>query len=296
VTRTQTTVFILILVAVVSAGAFAVLCVAGTPRVRLLDSAESAAATMSLADLLPKSAVQSLRERLAHVTLGGVPLLGSTRVFERNEIERLLQQLPDVLESIEIPQQVSITRTRHLLSREEIRDAIADALEKRGVERSRLPGIEDLQIPAPIVVTQTPAGLVVQRFTVDAARGLAQFRLHASKEPKALPFYVTARVSPEVAGLIGKGTVSPGSAVAADSLKQPAEVTPGKPATMLTVGKGFRIMTTVMPLQSGARGQQIRVRSLDTHSIVQAEVVAENYLRQLLGPDAQESTTGKEGK
>src|SRR3954469_11615453 len=96
VTRLQATIFILTLAAIVCAGAFAVLCAAEAPRVRLLDSAQSGLDTVSLADLLPKDVAPLLRERAAGIILGKSPLPGSLRVFDAKEIARLLRQLPDV--------------------------------------------------------------------------------------------------------------------------------------------------------------------------------------------------------
>ena len=56
-------------------------------------------------------------------------------------------------------------------------------------------------------------------------------------------------------------------------------VQPGALATLLVMGKGFQIKTVVIPLQEGSLGQQIRVRSLESHQVLSAQVVGRNRLR-----------------
>lgn len=84
----------------------------------------------------------------------------------------------------------------------------------------------------------------------------------------------------------------PAAAAAAGSLPQvqtphpfrppvppPVLVEPGALATLLVTGNGFQIKTVVIPLQEGSLGQQIRVRSLENHQVLSAQVVGRNRLR-----------------
>jgi len=54
---------------------------------------------------------------------------------------------------------------------------------------------------------------------------------------------------------------------------------PGRPATLVMLGHNSRITTTVIPLESGSKGQLIRVRDPANERLLTAEVVAEGLLR-----------------
>jgi hypothetical protein len=54
---------------------------------------------------------------------------------------------------------------------------------------------------------------------------------------------------------------------------------PGRPATLVMFGHNSRITTTVIPLESGSKGQVIRVRDPANARLLTAEVVAEGLLQ-----------------
>src|SRR5579885_2198246 len=257
-------------------------------RVRLLETAAVDSDWITLANLLPQSAPDSLRDRAAQVSLGKSPLPGTPRVFQKAALEHLLRKQPDLLSAIEIPERITLSRAHRMLSREEIRDKVVAVLKQHGLTEAELPSADDLQA-ALVSVTKSDPGLVIQRIDFDPVQEVTKIRLWASKEAKSLPFYVTARLSGEIpvllarhslaqgqvaklddfewrkrkqgldlkhsqitpeqlAGLTARRPIAAGEPVTADMFQARPEVTPGKPATMLTEGQGFRIMTTVVPL------------------------------------------------
>lgn len=120
---------------------------------------------------------------------------------------------------------------------------------------------------------------------------VARRDLYAGEEVKAADFQLEERVvlhfqnntrpSPaQLAGHRARNRIRAGQAVNLKMFLPPLLAEPGKPATMVAEGEGFRISTTVMPLQPGTLGQRIRVRSLATNRIFVAEVVDRGLLRK----------------
>jgi flagella basal body P-ring formation protein FlgA len=60
-------------------------------------------------------------------------------------------------------------------------------------------------------------------------------------------------------------------------------VVAGKPAKLVVEMAALRITALVTPLQSGVKGQTIRVRNLDTQRVFEAEVVGADLLQAELG-------------
>lgn len=83
----------------------------------------------------------------------------------------------------------------------------------------------------------------------------------------------------DLAGLETRTPLRAGEAVNRSMFTQAVLVEPGMPARLVVKGNGFRLETTVVPLERGVLGQQIRVRDPDTHRILAATVVAKGVLR-----------------
>ena len=173
-----------------------------------------------------------------------------------------------------------------------------------------------LNLQAPVFVTKTDPGLEVKRVEPDRVQRRIRFLLWTSKEPQVLPFYVTVEELNRVAAWgSGYGEQSGASPISTNSHVEPwmtwggltdfpasrgdvsPHVTPdpgmpvrqaksspivlvaaGKPAKLVVETATLRLTVEVTPLESGVKGQLIRVRNLDTQRVLEAEVVGEGLL------------------
>ena len=292
-------------------------------RVELREAVGVGGENILLSDLLPTTAPAALRARTAEIVVGNAPQPGSLQIIKRAQLERWLRNTPDLRGTLRIPERITVGRLHRRLSHEEILKAIRVALQRNGSGDTVLLSGDDLQLAAPIVVTQDDPGLKVTQIKFDPLRQQTRFRLWPSKEHKALAFYVMVRVRTTSPVVVARRNLRPGEETSEADFRverraethnfhlppvTPEElaghrprrqikggqivkpgmfyplvlVEPGKLATMVVDGNGFRISTTVLPLQSGVRGQQIRVRNLNTQRILLAEVIAPGYLRTTL--------------
>jgi hypothetical protein len=178
----------------------------------------------------------------------------------------------------------------------------------------------ELHLQAPVFVTKPDPGLEVKRVEPDRVQRRIRFLLWTSKEPQVLPFYVTVEElnrmtawGPEYSEQSGESPISTdphveprktwrdltdfpasrsGSSprVAAhqgESVWQATSypivlVAAGKPAKLVVETATLRLTVLVTPLESGVKGQLIRVRNLDTQRVLKAEVVGEGLLQAKL--------------
>ena len=243
---------------------------AGTlePHVRIHSPVEVEGEVVTLSDLLPPSAPPDLSEVCRRILLGEAPLAGSRRVISRDQIERQLRGFPSTLKRLDIPAQVMITRKRRRLASSEILAAVQAYLQKQNSRA--IPRAEMLRpnLQAPVFVTEADPGLEVRRAEPDRLRGKTRFLLAAAKEPQVLPFYVTLE------GLFeAPGPVPATPSASAAPARPRALVTAGKPARLVVERGNVRLSALVTPLESGVKGQLIRVRNQDSLRVLQAEVV-----------------------
>ena len=179
-------------------------------------------------------------------------------------------------------------RESHLLTRQEIFQAIQDDLAERGVSgRTQLqPG--DLKIQSSILVDKDDSGLEVRRVEYDPLRRETVFELRAARVKQRLPFTVTTKRNLQFSGIAlsntDEGDSRSGSLAATPgpgrSLSTPLVLAkPGTPCTLVMEGQNLRITITVMPLQPGRIGQHILVRDTATANVMKAVVVGEGLLQ-----------------
>jgi hypothetical protein len=170
-------------------------------------------------------------------------------------------------------------------------------------------------------VTKLDPGLEVKHVEPDRVARKTRFLLWTAKEPQVLPFYVTIEGLSETAtwasshnAQTGEGPIptdshferrntggdlndSPGllggssprvTAHKGGSTQQPISspvvlVAAGKPAKLVVETATLRLTALVTPLQSGVKGQIIRVRNQDTQRVLQAEVVGVGLVQAELG-------------
>jgi flagella basal body P-ring formation protein FlgA len=293
-----------------------------TERTRLSQTVTLGAPIVRLSDLLPSEAPATLKARAAAIVLGSAPQPGLARTVSGTEIKSHLVDAPDLLGRLEIPDRIVIRRFYRSLSTAELLEAIRLRLGAQSTPDSMnwTPG--DLKLSAPVYVTLDDPGVEVTRIELDPFRRQTKFRLWTSKEPSILPFWVTLAHDVKVPTLVaghdipagkeaqavdfqveeGAGTPGSQSLLAASDLtgleartpvknSQPVTrsmlkpvvlVEAGRPAKLVAEGAHFRISTTVIPLQPGVLGQQIRVREVDSQRILSAEVVDRGELKAAL--------------
>jgi hypothetical protein len=271
-----------------------------------------------LSDLLPPDAPAGLGGLCRLIILGDAPLIASQRVISRVQIEQQLREFPSLLEWLEVPPRVIVRRKRRRLSSAEIQTAIERFMAGKDSPDFHEVSLHRLNLQAPVFVTQIDAGLEVRRVEFDRVERKTRFLLRASREPQVLPFYVTveeglgeradcaltylmtqsdSRLGFHAA--LGNFTYPPGwldshSSCAAAHPGNPAApitaspvvlVAAGKPAKLVVETATLRLTAQVTPLQSGVKGQIIRVRNQDTHRVLQAEVVGAGLLQPALGSE-----------
>jgi flagella basal body P-ring formation protein FlgA len=289
-----------------------------TERTSLCQTVTLGAPIIRLSDLLPSGKAGALRARAAEIVLGSAPQPGLSRTVSGVEIRRRLIGAPDLLERLVIPDRIVIQRSYRSLSTSELLQAIQLRLGAQATPGSVNWSPSDLKLSAPVYVTLDDPGLEVTRIELDPLRRQTKFRLWTSKEPSILPFWVTlahdvkvptlvarhdipagremqaadfeveeregtpdgqSLLTADLTGLQARVSVKSGQAVTRSMLTPVMLVEPGRPAKLVAEGAHFRISTTVIPLQAGALGQQIRVRELDSQRILSAEVVGRGELK-----------------
>jgi hypothetical protein len=270
--------------------------------VSLLSEVELTTSGVRLSDLLPTEAPASLRTASAAVPLGRAPVAGSERRVTRAEIERALVDQPQILAGILIPADITLRRVHRQLSLAEVAAAINAVL---GRENAVDPATLNLQLST--LVTSDDPGLEVTGIEFDAFHQVTRFRLRTAKEPEHLPFYVTmpgrqmgskaAAQSPAAAEartathseehLAIPAYSGPAHAVAdagASAVKSSTRgsevlVKAGVATQLVIEGADYRLMSTVIPLQPGVLGQEVRVRDPLTHKISSAQVAGPGLLK-----------------
>jgi len=284
------------------------------PRVRISKYAEVQGETIRLSDLLPPDAPAELGQKGAQIILGNSPLPASQRVISKRQMELQLREFPSVRERLDLPERLTISRRQRRLSPDEIRTAIETFLAAEGLSAPRTALENSLSHVAPVFVTRQDPGLVVKRMEPDRVRRQMRFLLWASSEPQVLPFYVTVEEradsvgsessnpeelrpesdladhqesSPKTAGGSFAALLKSGrSGVPVYKAMSPARIPPpgsilvtkGRPTKLVVETETLRMTALVTPLESGAKGQLIRVKNLDTQRVFEAEVADEDLL------------------
>jgi hypothetical protein len=258
-------------------------------RVRLPAHVSVEADSLTLADLLPAAPV-GVRTRAARIVLGPAPLVGSSRRFSREAIERRLG--PELAREIEVPESVVVERRARELSQAEVFAAIRAALGEKGFTNAAALRPADVLLEMPVMVTASDPGLRVVLMSFDPTLGLAVLRLWTAKERAIRPFDVMVR---PVEGLgTWLETVNGGARMAQTRARVSEQVAAarwerrprGKPlvmalrtASLVLVSDTMEIHTTAEALEPGYLGEIIRVRMTSTRQVVRAKVVGTDSLK-----------------
>jgi len=270
-------------------GAWALVLAAAPPPtqpVMLLSQVEIGTKTVLLSDLLPATALATLREAGATISLGPAPMPGRSRIVTRAEVQETLAANPELQAGLSIPTEITVRRACHLVSPEQVSAALGSAL---GTGSAK--GSPDFSLLTPVCFSGDDPGLEVSDVEFDALQRVTRFRLWTSKEPRNLPFYVTlsGRLDDAAARLYSAGrpafNATAGSSDPKRARAQMGNVTLVKAgaATRLVIqGPDCRITTVVVPLQSGVLGQQVRARDPLTLKVFSAHVAGPALLAATL--------------
>jgi len=178
----------------------------------------------------------------------------------------------------------AVRRPARAITPEEIRAAVELALAERGLttEAEAIGG--RLSTAVTVFIAGDEAALEVTDIRCEPFWKKTLFRLRVPGDARTLPFLVTAEGCAEALAtpLRGAGGARPVARGLSDlpqterraqARNRPVLAEPGKSAKLIIEGEGFRISTRVIPLERGAEGQQIRVRSLDSRRVFKAQVI-----------------------
>jgi hypothetical protein len=170
------------------------------------------------------------------------------------------------------------------------RDAVVRAVESHlqsiGIEERDRPVAEQLEMISPPL--QVDGEFSVQNLHWDALRTALYFRMSCAPQKPCAPFLVRARVPVELAKLLLRRVhgaheamhpAGSGNTRGVNRCNQPSVlVRAGKPATLLLRRENMKLTTSVLALECGAAGQQVRARGTKTNKLFDAEVVGKNLL------------------
>lgn len=80
-------------------------------------------------------------------------------------------------------------------------------------------------------------------------------------------------------GKVARRTLLPGRMIAVGSVRDAYLVEPGSPVQVMFVHGGLQIAISGVPLQSGAAGDVVRVRNIDSGAVVSGIVMADGTIR-----------------
>ena len=236
---------------------------AGSLRVALLEWVEVRGDAIFLADLLPKDAPRFLREAAKKISLGPAPQNGASRRLSSSAVLAAVVAHGLQAPEFQIPDNISVHRASHLVTRAEVLAAIRAALAKN--KDANLPDlqIEDLSFGAVLLPNQA-SHLEVTEISFDEFIGRARFRLWSASAPAIHPFYVTARVPFPPGGhrsfLIPASLGDSTALSRASPVASPVLIEAGRTAVLHLHSSNSSLFLEVKSLQRGRLGEVIRVR------------------------------------
>lgn len=253
-----------------------------------------------LSDLLPQSTPSAFRLMAQEILIGSAPQPGSVRVLSSGEIVRLLDG-EDLLGRVDVPEQIVIHRSGHIVTREEVADAIRKTLGRNENFKDIQIMPEDIRLAAPVTISGEDADLRVTRIEMDASLHEMKFWLVSGAEPTLLPFIAMTRATCNTCGSAEsvqsrttQGSTQPnlglqvswktGAVVSGldpdrNVNPAPAYVDKGRIAQLhLISGSEIQMFLSATSLERGTLGQIVRVKIQNTGKILPARVVGRNQL------------------
>lgn len=273
---------------------------ASDAKTHLIQDAVVNGQSIYLSDLLPESSPSAVRIPAQEILIGRSPQAGSTRVLSGGEIVRLLND-GNLLSRVDVPEQIVVHRSGHLVTREEVAEAIRRMLAGNQAFGNLQIAPEDLRFAARVTVPAEDAKLHVTRVELDQTLQEMKFWLASGAEPALLPFMAMAHAKCTSCGSADAtqtpstqnspqpifGTKTSMSAMRArpnlDSAgpgnSAPSLVEAGQRALLhLVSGTRMQMYLTAISLEKGVFGQTVRVRVQSTGKILYAHVVGRHQL------------------
>jgi hypothetical protein len=203
-------------------------------------------------------------------------------VLSSGEIARLLNG-GDLLNQVVVPEQVVVHRLGHLVTREEVANAIRKTLGRNPGFSSAQIAPEDIRLSARVTTLAEDPDLHVTRIELDRSLREIKFWLVSGAEPTLLPFIATTQSNLQP----GFEMQSPGNLLGrrsemdsgSQSIPAPALVEAGKLARLhLVSGTEMQMDLTAVSLERGTLGQNVRAKIQNTGKIISTRVVGRNRL------------------
>lgn len=264
-----------------------------TCPVTVAASVEVAGAEFSLADLLAPETCPTLRREAASMRLGGVPLAGSVRVIEGNEVRALLNQLAVHIPpkagapaSLRVPERITVRRAGSRASCGDIERRIVAAL--RAAAPDSASGDGDRQLPhagnppsqdmdcgaAGRIPREAPIELT--RAAWNATLGTWDASARCLHPADCVPFLVRLPAGPRTPQSQPR---TGNSAPALRSASSQTLVRPGKTVTLLWDQDGIRLVVPAICLDRGGVGEPVRARIVHGGRVVRAIVESAGTVR-----------------
>jgi hypothetical protein len=229
-------------------------------------------ADLSVADVLAPGNCPAIRTSAAEVNLGKVPLPGSVRVIEGNQVRALLHGRLGNLKNnlaVSIPERVTIRRNARLTCAE-----IANRI---------FPGVPDIDCTAADRIPRE-AQFEVARRVWNSSTKTRDFVIRCTRPGDCVPFLVRVPEANAVADPPGLHPSPRPDAQAKDahspvSPRQQTLVYRGQSASVVWDQDGIRAEVSVVCLDQGRQGDLVRARVVHTGRILRAVVVGPGRLR-----------------
>jgi hypothetical protein len=218
-----------------------------------------------LSDFLPPAAPEALRAQAAQVSLGRTPGIGMVRVLDRFEVEQRLR--PELWRRLSLPERLEAHRPAYRIGPEQVRAALEPVLRAHGATTP----LHDLELEVqPLVDTPDPQFRILE-ISPDPLRHRWNARVALADEPQASPFLVSLP-SGESLTAWRAGAVAP-------VVRSALRVRAGQVTVLRIDDAAFHLYTSVVCLDSGAPGAEIRVRDQVNGKIHRARVTEEGGLQ-----------------
>jgi len=227
---------------------------------------------LSLADLIGRACPVVLASA-SSVPLGDLPLAGSVRVFEGDQVRGLLQRIVRGLPQasapqtiITVPERISVRRAERLSCTE-----IGDRL---------FPGSHDIQCAIAGAIPREATLEMAQRLW-DPATGTWEFVIRCTRSRDCVPFMV--RAGNAEADLVGSPALRSQGQSQNARLPIPGReevvVRRGESVRLVWEGEGIRAVVTAVCVDEGRQGDIVRARVVHTGQILRAVVMGPGRLR-----------------
>ncbi|HVB88408.1 MAG TPA: flagella basal body P-ring formation protein FlgA [Candidatus Dormibacteraeota bacterium] len=245
-----------------------------------------------LSDLLPGTAPPNMRSRAQQIILIDAPMPGEHRQLTREDIASALRDIPVLRNELEIPPGMEIRRWARRVTREEVLAAVDRTLHANGWSSADtlVPG--DVILSADVSVSENNPKLQVTQIQRAADHSGSRVLVWVTSEPRVPRFWVgvyrpidpDAKESARELAAVPVALQRNASAIVPVSERMPITqresrslgpvlVKAGAPVQLVVRVGGMTIQGTGIPLDRGRKGDEVRVRAVESGKILVGTVV-----------------------